>query len=226
MTNVANPAPKLTARQQQLLDFIRQYMEHNYMPPTRAEIARELGFRSANAAEEHLKALARKGAIVMIPGASRGIRLPQNDSTDGDSTTTEKTAAVTAGEDTGLPIVGRVAAGSPTLATEHIDEYCPVKPDFFSPQADFLLRVQGLSMKDIGIFDDDLVAVAQTTHARNGDIIVARLNDDVTLKRYFRESDQVRLVAENQEFDDIIVTAADDFSIEGLYVGVIRRTLH
>lgn len=226
MTNVANPAPKLTARQQQVLDFIRQYMDHNYMPPTRAEIARELGFRSANAAEEHLKALARKGAIVMIPGASRGIRLPQNDHTEGNLATADKNGTTATDDDNGLPIVGRVAAGSPTLATEHIDEYCPVKPEFFSPRADFLLRVQGLSMKDIGIYDDDLVAVAQTTQAKNGDIIVARLNDDVTLKRYFRESEQVRLVAENQAFDDIIVTAADDFSIEGLYVGVIRRTLH
>lgn len=219
---------KLTARQQQVLDFIRHYLKTHYMPPTRAEIARELGFRSPNAAEEHLKALARKGAIEMIPGASRGIRLPQSDrAQENDDTLPDLHPDVdSTSTPGGLPIIGRVAAGSPTLAAEHIDEYCPVQPDFFSPRADFLLRVQGTSMKDIGVYDDDLVAVAQTDHIRNGDIVVARVNDDVTLKRYFRETDAIRLVAENEAFDDIIVTDADDFHIEGIYVGVIRRTVH
>lgn len=208
---------KLTARQQQVLDFIRTHMDAHSMPPTRAEIARELGFKSANAAEEHLKALARKGAIEMIPGASRGLRLPalETDHTAQHEATSE-----------GLPVIGRVAAGSPTLAAEHIDEYCPVSPDFFTPRADFLLRVNGMSMKDIGVFDDDLVAVAKTTQVRDGDIIVARINEDVTLKRYFKEKRCIRLVAENEEFDDIIVTDEDVFAIEGKYVGVIRRQLH
>lgn len=208
---------KLTARQQQVLDFLRTYIEAHSMPPTRAEIARELGFKSANAAEEHLKALARKGAIEMIPGASRGLRLPSLDAAETDDNNTP---------DLGLPVIGRVAAGSPTLAAEHIDEYCPVAPDFFSPRADFLLRVQGMSMKDIGVYDDDLVAVAKTTQVRDGDIVVARINEDVTLKRYFREKGFIRLVAENDAFDDIIVTPEDFFAIEGKYVGVIRRQLH
>lgn len=208
---------KLTARQQQVLDFLRSYIEAHSMPPTRAEIARELGFKSANAAEEHLKALARKGAIEMIPGASRGIRLPHLEAPANDEPL---------GASSGLPVIGRVAAGSPTLASEHIDEYCPVAPDFFSPPADFLLRVNGMSMKDIGVYDDDLVAVAKTTQVRDGDIIVARINEDVTLKRYFREKNCIRLVAENEAFDDIIVTPEDFFAIEGKYVGVIRRQLH
>lgn len=212
---------KLTARQQQVLDFIRSYMDAHSMPPTRAEIARELGFKSANAAEEHLKALARKGAIEMIPGASRGLRLPALENDESISNTTAMDAA-----HAGLPVIGRVAAGSPTLAAEHIDEYCPVAPDFFSPRADFLLRVNGMSMKDIGVFDDDLVAVAKTAQVRDGDIIVARINEDVTLKRYFREKQCIRLVAENEAFEDIIVTDEDVFAIEGKYVGVIRRQLH
>ncbi len=206
---------KLTARQQQVLDFIRHYMDLNYMPPTRAEIARELGFRSPNAAEEHLRALARKGAIEMIPGASRGIRLPQEEP--------GLTEAANPEQPSGLPIVGRVAAGSPTLASEHIEAWCPVQADFFDPPADFLLRVHGTSMKDIGIYDDDLVAVARTTQVRDGDVIVARVNEDVTLKRYFHETDRIRLVAENSEFSDIEVTEGDEFTIEGRYVGVIRR---
>lgn len=209
---------KLTARQQQVLDFIRHYMDLNYMPPTRAEIARELGFRSPNAAEEHLRALARKGAIEMIPGASRGIRLPQEEPAAEEPAASEQPS--------GLPIIGRVAAGSPTLASEHIESWCPVQADFFSPPADFLLRVHGTSMKDIGIYDDDLVAVARTTEVKNGDVIVARVNEDVTLKRYYREADHIRLVAENEEFADIEVTAGDEFTIEGRYVGVIRRGLH
>lgn len=204
---------KLTPRQQQVLDFIHEYMSANAMPPTRAEIARELGFRSANAAEEHLRALARKGAIEMIKGASRGIRLPQAANEPEDI-------------DTGLPVIGHVAAGSPILASEHVESHCPVQPDFFSPPADFLLHVHGTSMIDIGVFDDDLVAVARTPEARNGDIVVARVNDDVTLKRYFHEGDHIRLVAENPEFEDIIVSEGDVFAIEGRYVGVIRRSVH
>lgn len=198
---------KLTARQEEVLSLIKRNIEETGYPPTRAEIAKELGFRSANAAEEHLKALARKGAIEMVAGASRGIRLPD--------------------EATGIPIVGRVAAGSPILATEHIEEYCNVPQDFFSPSADYLLRVNGESMKDIGIMDGDLLAVHKTDRVNNGDIVVARIADDVTVKRYHRKrgSHKVELFPENPEFQVIEVDLKQqDFAIEGLSVGVIRRS--
>ncbi len=199
---------KLTARQQEVFDFIKEYQDLNGMPPTRAEIANELGFRSPNAAEEHLKALARKGAIEMIPGASRGIRIPED-------------------EQAGLPLVGSVAAGSPILAEEHIDNYVELPANFFSPKADFLLRVKGLSMKDIGIMEDDLIAVHKTESARNGEIVVARIGEDVTVKRYYKTRNQVTLVSENEEFADIEVDLkSEDFAIEGLYVGCIRNSVH
>jgi len=198
---------KLTPRQQQVFDFIKEYLDQNGMPPTRAEIAAELGFKSPNAAEEHLKALARKEAIEMIPGASRGIRIPDHY--------------------TGLPLVGSVAAGSPILAQEHIENYMEFPADFFYPKADYLLRVRGMSMKDIGIMEDDLIAVHATDHAKNGDIVVARMGDDVTVKRFFKSRNQVTLVAENEEFSDIEVDLKEgDFAIEGLYVGVIRNQVH
>lgn len=198
---------KLTARQEEVLSLIKRNIEETGYPPTRAEIAKELGFRSANAAEEHLKALARKGAIEMVAGASRGIRLPD--------------------EATGIPIVGRVAAGSPILATEHIEEYCNVPQDFFSPSADYLLRVNGESMKDIGIMDGDLLAVHKTDRANNGDIVVARIAEEVTVKRYHRKrgSHKVELFPENPEFQVIEVDLKQqEFAIEGLSVGVIRRS--
>ena len=198
---------KLTPRQQQVFDFIKEYLDQNGMPPTRAEIAAELGFKSPNAAEEHLKALARKEAIEMIPGASRGIRIPDHY--------------------TGLPLVGSVAAGSPILAQEHIENYMEFPADFFYPKADYLLRVRGMSMKDIGIMEDDLIAVHATDQAKNGDIVVARMGDDVTVKRFFKSRNQVTLVAENEEFSDIEVDLKEgDFAIEGLYVGVIRNQVH
>lgn len=206
---------QLTARQNQVLEFIRNHIESNQVPPTRAEIARGLGFRSPNAAEEHLKALARKGAIVMVPGASRGIRV-----VEAEAHTTDMVSAAPAANDA-LPIIGRVAAGSPTLAAEHVEGHCSAA-QLFQPRADFLLRVQGLSMKDMGIVDDDLVAVSRTQQVRNGDVVVARVNGEVTLKRFFRETDHIRLVAENDDFSDIIVTEADDFAIEGKYVGMLR----
>ena len=196
----------LTARQEQVLDLIKNYADETGYPPTRAEIARILGYKSPNAAEEHIKALARKGAIEVIPGASRGIRLP------------EKVP--------GLPIVGRVAAGSPILAQEHIEDYCNIPPNFFSPNADYLLRVSGMSMKDIGILDGDLLAVHRTDQVRNGQIVVARIGEEVTVKRYKRgvNRSQVELWPENPDFDVIYVDLADqEFSIEGLSVGVIRR---
>ena len=197
---------KLTARQQEILDLIKRYVDETGYPPTRAEIAKELGFCSANAAEEHLKALARKGAIEMVAGASRGIRLPE---------------AVT-----GIPIVGRVAAGNPVLATENIEDYCSLPSDFFRPAADYFLRVTGQSMKDIGIMDGDLLAVHKTEQARNGDVVVARVDDEVTVKRLNQEAGNpiVELHPENEEFDVIKVDLRESsFAIEGLSVGVLRR---
>lgn len=196
----------LTERQQEILDLIKSHIEETGYPPTRAEIADILGFRSANAAEEHLKALARKGAIEMVAGASRGIRLPE--------------------QSLGIPIVGRVAAGNPILAEEHIEDYCEIPQSFFHPKADFLLTVHGMSMRDAGILDGDLLAVHKTGQARNGDIIVARIEDEVTVKRFKRERNRtlVQLLPENPDFDIIEVDLRDEnFSIEGLSVGVIRR---
>lgn len=198
--------PNLTARQQQVLELIKSYAEETGYPPTRAEIARMLGYKSANAAEEHIKALARKGAIEVIPGVSRGIRLPETLQ--------------------GLPVVGRVAAGSPILAEEHIEDYCDIPHSFFSPAADYLLSVKGMSMKDAGILDGDLLAVHRTDQARNGQIVVARLGDEVTVKRFRREGNraQIELWPENPDFEVIRVDLRDqDFVIEGLSVGVIRR---
>ena len=201
---------KLTPRQAEILAFIKQCLEDNGYPPTRAEIALKLGFKSPNAAEEHLKALARKGAIEMTPGASRGIRIP------GFETNAE--------EDEGLPVIGRVAAGAPILAQQHVEESCKINPDFFHPKADYLLRVRGMSMKDIGILDGDLLAVHTTREARNGQVVVARLDDEVTVKRFKREGNKVWLIAENPEFAPIEVNLEEqDLIIEGLSVGVIRR---
>ena len=197
---------KLTDRQEEILQLIRDYIQDTGYPPTRAEIADELGFRSANAAEEHLRALARKGAIEMVPGASRGIRIP--DQVDG------------------LPLIGRVAAGNPILAEENIEDYCDIAPNFFSPRADYLLRVKGYSMQDAGILDGDLLAVHKTNQARNGQIVVARIGEEVTVKRFRRERNkqEIELVPENPDFDVIKVNLKDeDFNIEGLSVGVIRR---
>jgi repressor LexA len=198
---------KLTARQQQVLELIRRHIDDTGFPPTRADIAAELGFKSANAAEEHLKALARKGAIEIIPGASRGIRLPQS---------------------SGIPIVGRVAAGNPVLATEHIEDYCNLPASFFRPAADYFLRVTGDSMIDIGIFDGDLLAVHSTTAANNGDVVVARIDDEVTVKRLRKTRDKHRLelLPENADFQPIEVDLREqDFAIEGLSVGVLRQSI-
>ncbi len=198
---------KLTARQEQVLQLIRDAISDTGYPPTRAEIAQSLGFKSANAAEEHLKALAKKGAIEMVAGASRGIRLAE------------------AAND-GIPVVGRVAAGNPILAEENIEDYCEMPAGFFRPHADYLLRVQGMSMKDIGILDGDLLAVHKTTQASNGQIVVARIGEEVTVKRFQRDSNSstVTLLPENEEFSPIEVNLLEeDFEIEGLSVGIIRR---
>ncbi|MCE3025907.1 transcriptional repressor LexA [Salinicola sp. DM10] len=203
----------LTARQQNVYDFIVKTMTEFGYPPTRAEIAKALGFRSPNAAEEHLRALDRKGVIRMIPGTSRGIRLPAAASTPEPLEPAE----------TGLPIVGNVAAGSPILAAEHIDRYCPLPPDYFAPRADYLLRVRGLSMKDIGILDGDLLAVHRTQEVRDGQIVVARLDDEVTVKRFQRHGRRVTLLAENADFAPIEVDLEhQQLDIEGLGVGIIR----
>lgn len=196
---------KLTARQSEVLSLIKAYIEETGFPPTRADIAKELGFKSANAAEEHLKALARKGAIEMIAGTSRGIRIPENK---------------------GIPIVGQVAAGNPILAQENIEDYCEMPSSFFHPHADYFLRVRGDSMIDIGIFEDDLLAVHKTSHAENGEIVVARIDDEVTVKRLkkTRSKYQLLLLPENEDYSPIEVDLRyQDFAIEGLSVGVVRR---
>lgn len=199
----------LTPRQSQILDLIRQYINDTGYPPTRADIAQELGFRSPNAAEEHLKALARKGAIEMIPGTSRGIRIPDM-------------------SDSGLPLVGRVAAGNPILAEENIEDRVDLPAGFFQPRADYLLRVKGDSMIDAGILDGDLLAVHKTQQATNGQIVVARIEDEVTVKRFqrTRKRNQILLLPENQDYQPIEVDlATQSFAIEGLSVGVIRQQI-
>ncbi|MFL2492298.1 MAG: transcriptional repressor LexA [Luminiphilus sp.] len=195
---------KLTARQQQVMDVIKSSIEATGMPPTRADIARELGFKSANAAEEHLKALAKKGVIELVAGASRGIRLT---------------------EQHGLPIVGRVAAGAPLLAQEHIEDYCDLSASFFAPPAHYLLQVCGDSMINAGIFDGDLLAVHSTTDVKEGQIAVVRIDDEVTVKRWKRVSaTRVDLTAENDDFAPIeIDLSAQSVFVEGISVGVIRR---
>ncbi|MFL0797933.1 MAG: transcriptional repressor LexA [Cellvibrionaceae bacterium] len=196
----------LTPRQREIYNLIRRNIEETGYPPTRAEIAKELGFKSANAAEEHIKALARKGAIELVAGASRGIRLPQ--------------------EVTGIPIIGNVAAGNPILGEENIEDYCNISPEIFYPAADYFLRVRGESMKDIGIMDGDLLAVHKAQQAKNGDVVVARIEDDVTVKRYktTRSKHIVHLLPENEEFDVIEVDLREQpFAIEGLSVGVLRQ---
>lgn len=195
----------LTDRQAEILDLIRNAIEETGMPPTRAEIAQALGFRSANAAEEHLRALARKGVIELVPGASRGIRLAE--------------------EDLGLPVVGKVAAGHPILAEQNIERHYRMDPAMFRPKAHYLLTVQGMSMRDAGILDGDLLAIHRTPEVRNGQIIVARLNDEeVTVKRYRQRGREVWLLPENPEFEPIHVDlAVQRMVIEGVVVGVIRN---
>ncbi|MBS1170488.1 MAG: lexA [Burkholderiaceae bacterium] len=211
---------KLTARQQQILGLIQSAIENTGFPPTRAEIAAELGFRSINAAEEHLQALARKGAITITPGTSRGIRLCNASLQVADAQMTLPHASL---QQLSLPLVGRVAAGSPILAQEHIETTYQVDPGLFSQKPDYLLKVRGMSMRDAGILDGDLLAVKKTDRVRNGQIIVARLGDDVTVKRLNKTSSRVELLPENPDFDVIVVEEGrDDFALEGLAVGLLR----
>ncbi|WP_026016837.1 transcriptional repressor LexA [Catenovulum agarivorans] len=201
----------LTPRQSEILQLIKDNIQETGMPPTRAEIAKILGFKSPNAAEEHLKALAKKGVIEIMAGTSRGIRLVAQ---DGDLV-----------EEEGLPLIGRVAAGSPILATEHVEQHYKVDPALFRPNADFLLRVHGDSMVDVGILDGDLLAVHKTQTAQNGQVVVARVEDDVTVKRYQQKGHKVTLIAENPDFAPIEVDlTTTPFAIEGLAVGVVRST--
>jgi repressor LexA len=200
----------LTSRQSEILDFIRDIVKRTGMPPTRAEISTQFGFRSPNAAEEHLRALARKGAIEISSGTARGIHLAEQISGAMQSIMA-------------LPLIGRVAAGSPILAEQNVERNLPVDPEMFRPKADYLLKVKGLSMKDIGILDGDLLAVHSQKEARNGQVVVARLENDVTVKRFFKKGHVVQLMAENPEFEPIEVDLREDpFEIEGLAVGVIR----
>ena len=197
----------LTPRQAQILRLIQDTISATGMPPTRAEIARTLGFRSPNAAEEHLRALQRKGAIDIIPGASRGIQLKD-----------------ILREQLGLPLIGRVAAGRPILAEEHVEAHYQIDPALFQPRPHYLLKVQGMSMKNIGILDGDLVAVHRTPEVRNRQIVVARLENEVTVKRYKQEGPIVWLMPENSDFEPIRVDLkAEPMIIEGVVVGVLRR---
>ncbi|MCP3999806.1 MAG: transcriptional repressor LexA [Gammaproteobacteria bacterium] len=206
----------LTARQTEVLNFIRGCIQDSGMPPTRAEIAKELGFRSANAAEEHLRALQRKGAIELIPGASRGIQIKASPM---------DALGLSAGPlEAGLPLIGRVAAGNPILAEEHIEDHVRIDPAMFNPIPHYLLRVEGMSMKDIGILDGDLVAVHRTPEVRNRQVIVARLDDEVTVKRYRQVGKTVWLMPENEEFEPIEVDLAEQhLMIEGVVVGLLRN---
>ena len=214
---------KLTARQQQVFDLIRRAIERTGFPPTRAEIAAELGFSSANSAEEHLRALARKGVIELAAGASRGIRLLPSQDFGQDGMQHQFTLPHPSIMQLSLPLIGRVAAGSPILAQEHIAQHYACDPALFSSKPDYLLKVRGLSMRDAGIFDGYLLAVQKRSEAKDGQIIIARLGDDVTVKRLKRRPNGIELIAENPDYENIFVeTGSADFALEGIAVGLIR----
>lgn len=237
-------ALKLTARQSQILDIIRLAIQQTGRPPTRAEIARQLGFRSANAAEDHLRALERKGYIHLSAATSRGIQLTgqalaatagASPEAPGRAATAAPTGVppaalpnaptwIASSDSRLVPLVGRVAAGSPVLAAEHVEREIPLAPHLFEAAPDYLLRVRGSSMRDAGILDGDLLAVRSTPQARHGQIVVARLGDDVTVKRLEHQGRRIRLLPENPDFQPIDVGPGDDFAIEGIAVGLIRTT--
>lgn len=223
--------PKLTDRQQQVLDLVQSAIERTGAPPTRAEIAAELGFKSANAAEEHLQALARKGVIELVGGTSRGIRL-QSDTLRAlnESRGKQFSLPLPSLAQLSLPLIGRVAAGSPILAQEHVDQTYVVEASMFPRRPDYLLRVRGMSMRDAGILDGDLLAVQQAREAKNGQIVVARLGDEVTVKRFRRTRHAIELIPENPDFQTIVVPtdgSSDElgFELEGLAVGLIRNNM-
>ena len=217
-------AVKLTARQQQILDLIQSAIARTGAPPTRAEIAAELGFKSANAAEEHLQALARKGVIELVSGTSRGIRLKGDALRSlNESRNNQFSLSLPGMAQLALPLIGRVAAGSPILAQEHVDQTYYVENTLFQRQPDYLLKVRGMSMRDAGIMDGDLLAVKKVDTAKNGQIVVARIGDDVTVKRYRKTGSLVELLPENPDFKIIKVDpAVDEFTLEGLAVGLLR----
>ena len=215
--------PKLTARQQEILELIQKTIAETGAPPTRAEIAQVLGFKSANAAEEHLQALARKGAIDLVSGTSRGIRLKGSSRNSSRQSTALFSLPLPGFAQLALPLIGRVAAGSPILAQEHIDRTYHVESHLFQEQPDYLLRVRGMSMRDAGIMDGDLLAVQSTREAKNGQIVVARLGEEVTVKRFEKNVSGIHLHPENPDFSTIHVSPSDNFQIEGLAVGLIRH---
>ena len=228
-------SPKLTARQQQVLDLVQSAIERTGAPPTRAEIASELGFKSANAAEEHLQALARKGVIELVGGTSRGIRL-KSDTLRAMAEARLAPFQPNYGQQymlplphiaqLTLPLVGRVAAGSPILAQEHVDQTYLMEASMWARRPDYLLKVKGMSMRDAGIMDGDLLAVQKAKEAKNGQIVVARLGDEVTVKRLRRTSKGIELLPENPDFQTIHVPLdAADFELEGIAVGLIRNTM-
>ena len=236
--NAPSSQPKLTARQQQILELVQTAIRRTGAPPTRAEIATELGFKSANAAEEHLQALARKGVIELVSGTSRGIRLRSDTLRSIHESRTESLLSGLASNVGGqlsraaeqlaqlaLPLIGRVAAGSPILAQENLDRTYYVESSLFQAKPDYLLKVRGMSMRDAGIMDGDLLAVQSTRDARNGQIVVARLGEEVTVKRFLRTPHFIELHAENPDFKTIVVEPGEPFEIEGLAVGLIRNSM-
>ena len=220
-------SPKLTARQQQILDLVQSAIERTGAPPTRAEIANELGFRSANAAEEHLQALARKGVIELVGGTSRGIRLKSDTLRAlNEARGKQFSLPLPSLSQLSLPLVGRVAAGSPILAQEHVEQTYLLEATMFPRRPDYLLKVRGMSMRDAGILDGDLLAVQKAREARNGQIVVARLGDEVTVKRFRRTRTTIELLPENPDFQPIIVPFGDvDFELEGIAVGLVRNNM-
>ena len=220
-------SPKLTARQQQILDLVQSAIERTGAPPTRAEIAAELGFRSANAAEEHLQALARKGVIELVGGTSRGIRLKSDTLRAlNEARGRQYSLPLPSQSQLNLPLVGRVAAGVPILAQEHVEQTYLVEASMFPRRPDYLLKVKGMSMRDAGILDGDLLAVQKTREAKNGQIVVARLGDEVTVKRFRRTRTTIELLPENPDFKPIIVPFGDvDFELEGVAVGLLRNNM-
>lgn len=218
--------PKLTDRQQQILDLVQSAIARTGAPPTRAEIAAELGFRSANAAEEHLQALARKGVIELVGGTSRGIRLKSDTlRAVNDARGRQFSLPLPGFAQLCLPLVGRVAAGSPILAQEHVEQSYLMESSLFARRPDYLLKVRGMSMRDAGIMDGDLLAVQKASDAKNGQIVVARLGDDVTVKRFRRTKAGIELIPENPDFQTILVSPEDPFALEGLAVGLIRNNM-
>lgn len=225
-SNISPLGLRLTARQQQIFELIQRAIASTGAPPTRAEIATELGFKSANAAEEHLQALARKGVIELVSGTSRGIRLRAGDMRSvNESRMQQFSLPLQSLAQLVLPLIGRVAAGSPILAQEHIEQSYTFGAGMFEKQPDYLLKVRGMSMQGVGIMDGDLLAVKQATEAKNGQIVVARLGDEVTVKRFKRSKNVIELLPENPDFQTIVVKPGEPFVIEGLAVGLIRSTV-